>query len=188
MKEMSEEEKALQAYEQTHGKLKKRPQNTILSNSDNVKYTIHSLDLMTMPPLDVRVCLAEDLQMRCVEYFEMCMRDNMKPSLAGFSLSLNVSRMTLIKYLNGETKIPKDNLVILQRFNGVLNALMEDYMLNGKVNPVSAIFIMKNNFGYKDAQEFVVNNQVAEETTPESLMEEADLLLSADPKKANIEE
>ena len=30
-------------------------------------------------------------------------------------------------------------------------------MMNGKVNPVSGIFLMKNHFGYADKQEVVVS-------------------------------
>ena len=60
-------------------------------------------------------------------------------------------------------------------------------MMNGKVNPVAGIFVAKNNFGYKDSQEFVVNNDVREEASPEALMQEAQLLLEGEPKKANFE-
>ena len=70
----------------------------------------------------------------------------------------------------------------------MLNALMEDYVQNGKINPVPALFLLKNNFGYKDTQEFVVNNNVQEESSPESLIEEANLLLETDGKLANIED
>jgi hypothetical protein len=38
----------------------------------------------------------------------------------------------------------------------MLEALWEDYMMNGKINPVSGIFLGKNNFGYQDKQEYVV--------------------------------
>ena len=33
---------------------------------------------------------------------------------------------------------------------------MNDYMQNGKINPVSGIFLMKNNLGYTDKQEVIV--------------------------------
>jgi hypothetical protein len=39
-------------------------------------------------------------------------------------------------------------------------------MMNGKINPVSGIFLGKNNFGYKDQQEYVLTpnqKQVAPE-------------------------
>ena len=64
---------------------------------------------------------------------------------------------------------------------------MEDYMQNGKINPVTAIFLAKNNFGYKDTQEFVVNNNNQEESSPEALIEEANLLFDGETKTANIE-
>lgn len=39
--------------------------------------------------------------------------------------------------------------------------MIEEYMQNGKINPVSGIFLMKNNFGYRDQTEVVVTpNQV----------------------------
>ena len=33
---------------------------------------------------------------------------------------------------------------------------LSDCMQNGKINPVSGIFLLKNNFGYQDKQEVVV--------------------------------
>lgn len=186
IKEMTEEEKAENALKET-GRKRKMPQKTNLSHDDNVQYTLHSLDLMSLPPLDIRVCPPEDLRLRCVEYFEMCMKATMKPSFAGFALSLGISRQTLMQYLQDKSKVRGENFIILQQFAGVLNSLAEDYMQNGKINPVAGIFLLKNNFGYKDSQEFVLNNTVQDETTPEGLMEEANLLLEAEPKKANVE-
>lgn len=34
--------------------------------------------------------------------------------------------------------------------------LWENYMQNGKINPVSGIFLAKNNFGYQDKTEYVL--------------------------------
>ena len=34
--------------------------------------------------------------------------------------------------------------------------LWEDYMNSGKINPVSGIFLGKNNFGYQDKTEYVL--------------------------------
>lgn len=158
------------------------------SRADNVSYTLHTMQLMTFEPLDAKYCKAEDLEQRCVDYFELCVKDNMKPTVAGLALSLDCSRETLLKYINGETKIPVDNRMVLLRFSAALNSLMEDYMQNGKINPVAGLFLLKNNFNYKDTQEYVVNNQVQEDVAPEKLIEEANLLLGTEPKKANVEE
>ena len=37
-----------------------------------------------------------------------------------------------------------------------MEILWENYMQNGKINPVSGIFLGKNNFGYQDKTEYVV--------------------------------
>lgn len=53
----------------------------------------------------------------------------------------------------------------------MLDSQMVDYMQNGKINPVSGIFLMKNSFGYKDQQEVVVtpSSPLGEQTDPEEL-------------------
>jgi hypothetical protein len=158
-----------------------------LQKKDNVNYTLHNLDLMAFPPIDCKIETEEVVRQRCYDYMETCMRNNMKPSVAGFALSIGVSRQTLIDYINGVTPIPKQNRIALERFYGLLNSLMEDYIQNGKINPVAGLFLTKNNFGYKDTQEFVVNNRAQEETSPDALIEEANLLFDGDAKKAEIE-
>lgn len=47
----------------------------------------------------------------------------------------------------------------LKRTMQLLDLQMVDYMQNGQINPVSGIFLMKNNFGYADKQEVVVTPQ-----------------------------
>ena len=53
----------------------------------------------------------------------------------------------------------------------LLNAQMENYMQNGKINPVAGIFLMKNNMGYADKQEVVLtpNQQLGEQVPAEDL-------------------
>lgn len=58
---------------------------------------------------------------------------------------------------DGEVKsIPEASRLTLKRAWGMLEDLMEQYALTGKINPVSAIFLMKNNFQYRDQTETVV--------------------------------
>ena len=62
----------------------------------------------------------------------------------------------------------------LAREEGFMEEMMEGYMLNGKINPVSGIFLMKNNFGYTDKSEVVLtpNNPFGENTaSPEELQQ-----------------
>ena len=41
-----------------------------------------------------------------------------------------------------------------------MESLWENYMQNGKINPVSGIFLGKNNYGYQDKTEYVVTPNV----------------------------
>ena len=158
-----------------------------LKDNDNVEYTLHNLDLLALTPIDCKIEKTEVVEPRCFDYINLCLNHSMKPSFAGLALAIGVSRPTLLDYINGVTSMPNSNRAVLQRYTALLNALMEDYMQNGKINPIPAVFLSKNNFGYKDTQEFVVNNNLQEESSPETLIEEATLLFDKEPKMANIE-
>lgn len=169
-------------------KIQKRKDKSIsVSETENIKYTTHSMNLMQFPSLNLRFCTSQEIEKRSIEYFNLCNQDNMKPTVAGYSLALGCSRLTLIDYLHGKKSIPTDNKEALDKFYGVLNALIEDYMHEGKINPVSGIFMMKNSFGYKDQQEIVAVDNRDNTSTPETLIAESNLMLSGDNKKADYE-
>jgi hypothetical protein len=46
-----------------------------------------------------------------------------------------------------------------------MEQLWENYMQNGKINPVSGIFLGKNHYGMQDKTEYVVTPNVQQETT-----------------------
>lgn len=159
-----------------------------LTMDENAKYTIHNLNIMQLPKLELKYCRAEEIEQRSMEYFMLCNQDNMKPTAAGYALALGVSRAKLIDYVQGKTALPKDNKATLEKYYSVLNALIEDYMSGGKINPVSGIFMMKNSFGYRDQQEIVTIDNKETESTPEALIEESNLMMSGiEKKKADIE-
>ena len=52
----------------------------------------------------------------------------------------------------------KEHQQLALKAKGIIEGLYEQYMMNGKINPVSGIFLMKNNFdGYYDRQDVVVS-------------------------------
>ena len=51
-------------------------------------------------------------------------------------------------------------LDLVKRVYEIMENLWENYMQNGKINPVSGIFLGKNNFGYQDKTEYVVTPNV----------------------------
>jgi len=52
--------------------------------------------------------------------------------------------------------MPPDVKALIKKAYEILGNLMEDYMQNGRVNPVAGIFLAKNHFGYVNETEVVV--------------------------------
>lgn len=93
----------------------------------------------------------------CDSYFSLCKQDNQKPTMSGLALALGTNRRTLLKWYSGETRIY--NREIIQQYFDLLETFDELMLKEGKINPVSALFIMKNNYGYTDKTEIKVSDE-----------------------------
>ena len=121
---------------------------------DNAKYISHSLRLAELPKISMQDAPA--VKERVHRYFEICKEDDMKPSVAGLAVALDCDRVYLWEIRAGKKGKNPEVANALKRAVQLLDLQMVDYMQNGKINPVSGIFLMKNNFGYADKQEVVV--------------------------------
>lgn len=126
---------------------------------DNSRFLRHALATLDMPPIDISD--PRQVEDRIDWYFDHCVANEMKPTVKGFCNALGITRMTLLTWKNGEYRGDTHQAIILRAYN-VLEELWEDYMLNGKINPVSGIFLGKNNFQYVDKQEMVVTPNTGE--------------------------
>ena len=150
----------------------KRPDSTAqLQPGDNRKYLSHDLKMWDWPDVDMKK--PEQVKERIRQYFQICADDDMKPSVAGMALAFGIDRRTLWKWVNGIecAYIPTESRDSLKKAYQFLNAQMENYMQNGKINPVAGIFLMKNNMGYVDKQEMVLtpNQQLGDQVPAEDL-------------------
>lgn len=138
-------------------KKRKRPDTTVqASPAENTKYLNHNLELYDLPKIDHYDL--EQVSKRVREYFGICAKNGMKPTVAGFALSFGVDRKTMYCWVNGidSKRVPDEVRNTLKIAYCSINAQMEDYMMNGKINPVAGIFLMKNNMGYTDTQNIEV--------------------------------
>ena len=135
----------------------KRPDSTVQAEpGDNRKYLEHNLKMWNWPSVDMKK--PENVLERVTLYFQTCADDDMKPSVAGLALAFGIDRRTLWKWINGIQSdfVAAESRDALKKAYQILTAQMENYMQNGKINPVAGIFLMKNNMGYQDKQEVVV--------------------------------
>ena len=123
-------------------------------SGDNRKYIQHSLRLAKLPRVNLKS--VEEVTQRIVDYFSICAEDDMKPSVAGLALAMDIDKTYLWEIRVGKKGKNPDVADAIKKAMKILDLQMVDYMQNGKINPVSGIFLMKNNFGYADKQEVVL--------------------------------
>ena len=145
------------------------PQNQIMVEpGDNAKYLSHALMIAKLPPIDHTD--VKQVEQRITDYFMLCAENDLKPTSAGFCMAIGVSKGTISNWRNGVYRADTHQAVICKGYD-VLDALWQDYMMNGKVNPVSGIFLGKVLFGYRDAQEIVVTPNAQNETVDVKVIE-----------------
>ena len=105
----------------------------------------------------------EAVQDRLEEYFRIHVEADIKPTVAGMAMALGIDRRRLWEIksgamIGGHTPIDLPTLTVdsIKKAYDFMENLMENYMQNGKINPVSGIFLMKNNFAYLDKVEHVI--------------------------------
>ena len=156
----------------------KEPQNTRtpaavqLPDGDNTKYTTFALDIMKLPKIDV--ANPEQLGQRIADYFQLCAEHDMKPGVAAVGLAIGLDRRRLWEINNDvagrNTTIPQECKDIIKSAYNSLEVLWESWATGGKINPVTAIFLGKNNFGYADKQEYVLTpNQAVTTIDPKTI-------------------
>ena len=159
---------ALALAEKESRKVRRRPDSTVQAEpGDNSKFTRHNRMLYELVPVTFES--AEEVKERTITYLDICEQNDMKPSVAGYALALGIDRVNLWRIVTGATVKPAEVRNVLKRAYDLLNAQMEDYMQNGKINPVSGIFLMKNAWGYKDKQEIEVSANQGDAESPDQL-------------------
>lgn len=168
---LSEEEKKERAALRKTGEMPPGKANwgeEYVEKGDHSKYIRHALATWNLPPIDI----ADPKQVsgRIDWYFNHCAENEMKPTVTGFCNALGVHKDTIRSWYHGEFRADTHQAIICRAY-GVLQELWEDYMLNGKINPVSGIFLGKNQWrDYVDKQEYVLTpNQQNNDVDPATI-------------------
>ena len=128
---------------------------------DNTRIVQTNMKFFDMPRVDLHDPVA--VHERLCEYFKIYGEADLKPTVAGMAMCLGVDRRRLwdIKtgnYANvgGYKDLPPETVDLVKKAYEILETTMENYANAGKINPVMAIFMMKNHFGYQDKTEYVL--------------------------------
>ena len=133
----------------------------MLDAGDNTKFLNVGMKLFTLPPIDLAE--PEQVQSRLAEFFQIHADADMKPTVAGMGMALGLDRRRLWEIKSGNyhtsktlSELPTLTTDTIKKAYEYMEIVWENYMQNGKINPVSGIFLGKNNFGYQDKQEHVI--------------------------------
>lgn len=145
------------------------PANFPVESGDNTKMMKINLALFNMPDIDI--CNLVEVNDRINEYFELYAKYDMKPTVAGLALSLGIDRQTLYDLTHDrliwghlKPKQPPEVIDSIKKAYKFMEVMWESCMVSGKVNPVTGIFLGKNNYDYKDKVEHEVTaKQVTED-------------------------
>lgn len=168
------------------GKPRKRPLRNDLSKfgeentdvGDNSKFLKYAMASWKLPKIDISD--PKQVEDRIYKYFEYCYENDRKPSIVGMANWLGVSRETLNSWKRGDTRNATHTDTV-QKAIQLMEEQWVDYMMNGKVNPASGIFLGKNFYQYKDVIDI-------KPVAPDPLGEQVSAKELADKYKDIIEE
>ena len=115
--------------------------------------------LRRLPKVDTKN--PREVEQRINDYFQFCADHEKRPTVEGLALALHTTRQTLF---NWESK-QDERGEIIRMAKSMLNALIVDWGVEGRINPVTMIFLSKNNFGYRDNIQ-VEAGRIGEENLP----------------------
>lgn len=148
-----------------------KPNGYDVQPGDNSKALGVIMQFNDLPVVDLKDSQAVKERIRL--YMQMCYENDFKPTVSSLAAVLGFDRKTLYAVVTGSMPdrykaLPTLSLDIIKKAYSSMEQLWENYMQNGKINPVSGIFLAKNNYGYVDKVEHVVE---AKATLSEDEME-----------------
>ena len=125
----------------------------------------NAMNLSNMGP--VNVYDPAQVEQRVHDYLLYAIEHDMKPTVESMALAFNTNRTQLWKWKEGvESNLPEGSRNAIKKGYNIMNQLLTQTMADGKINPVAAIFLLKNNHAYRDQTDVVV--------TPNNPMQDMD--------------
>jgi len=133
---------------------------------ENAKYVVFAERCSEMGYVDL-----EDEQAvydRTERYMKLCVQFNMKPSMPSYALALGITVLDLENMLN-DRRNNRAAIRAIGRGVSLVEAVLVNAVIDKKLNPVTAIFMLKNHFGYKDQTEIALRGNVSHTVDKASL-------------------
>ena len=97
-----------------------------------------------MPEIDISD--EKQVEERIIWYFNHCVEDDIKPTVSGMCNALGIDRRTFYTWQVGEYR-ENTHSPIIKKARAILEEMWEDWMVDGKINPVVGILSGTKKFG-----------------------------------------
>lgn len=135
---------------------------------ENARYIAHTVKVNGLKKIDR--ASAADIKRRTIEYLQLCVDDGIKPNLAGYALALGTNRQGLERIFTSRT-VEQGTLDELDRGIAMIEDIMLELMLDQKINPVTAIFLLKTQFNYKEESTLNIRAERSDTVDEQALRE-----------------
>ena len=126
---------------------------------NRVMYNRAFLDMQGRRPFAIEneeICRQE-----CLEFFELCIKYDIIPSIASLSVYLRTDKETIYSNIHNVNS-PVANC--LKNAVSLCHSLQEESTLHGNINPVLYMFLSKNYFGMTDTNTLNLTTQLTDNT------------------------
>ncbi len=150
-----------------------------LQEGDNTKINALCREMFFLPNIDLQD--VNQVNKRIEEFFRLYEKYDLKPGVSALGMALNGhSRKWVLAVVHndmtlmgGDTsswvELPDEVADTIKKTHAQLEMSMESNMIAGKINPVPAIFSLKNNFDWKDQVDYKVSAGQFEQVDAESI-------------------
>lgn len=119
------------------------------------KIVSDAVTISRWPPIDTDN--ADQIIQRINQYYDYCIRNDVKPDMSGLALAIGINRATLWKWENGvESNKPLSVRNALKKGREINETITVNLMQANRLNPIPALFLLKNNHNYRDQTDVVV--------------------------------
>ena len=109
---------------------------------------------LLLPQIDVTNI--EEIADRSALYFKRCSEEVQQPGVAGLCVWLGITTERWSDWCTGR-EFGNTHKPYCERIMTLLEANIESSMMNGQINPVTAMFLLKSQFGYIDTPQIKKN-------------------------------
>lgn len=137
--------------------------------SRNANYIIHAKRLSELPK--IALSDPEEIRERVDFYYQLCVTDGIRPNLPGLALAFGLTRTGLINAMS-DRRMTRDAAQELGRGIAMMDEILSGMVLDGRVMPVAAIYLMNNWLGYKNASEVTTRTETVETSVDQKALEQ----------------